>query len=131
MKPDLCCLSLTSIFLYLFFTYDTLLSFTMKLFILLCSVALSACQPTLTLEADPADPTPTGGDVKGSSQCRVMDQDECNKAMEVFEDAKRYEEYTFEVAAVLTLFTPHGCKVEYYCDNADDYGITGKGIKAA
>lgn len=60
-----------------------------------------------------------------------MNQNECDLTLEFFEDAKRYEGYTSESGVVSTFFTPHGCKIEYYCDYADDYGITGKGIKNA
>ena len=121
--------------------FFTSVSFSIMKFQLLslALVKLAMCQPFVSVAAD-EDPHAIDGNIKGSSMCRTIDNDECGKAIQHFVDDQRYTERT-EIAVGYYhygLFGEKirmtGCKAEWSCDdNSGDYekGITGKGIKDA
>ena len=117
----------------------------MKLELAVLALAnLAMCQPapqqTTEPEPEPVDDAyAVDGNIKGSSMCRTISNNECNLAIDFFDDNHRYVEHTtiavgynqgnfFGDPVYVT-----GCKAEWYCDDEADYkaGMTGKGIKAA
>ena len=104
---------------------------------------LAMCNPVAQLGKEPEhpeDPHAVDGNIKGSSMCRTITHDECNRAIEYFADAQRYGEHTtiavgYRHGVVIDnrAMWHTGCKAEFYCENEEDYatGVTGKGIKDA
>ena len=94
--------------------------------------ALGACQ-TAT-EDIPPQPTPTDGNVKGSSQCKTISYNECNLAIAYYNRDQLYKEHTEKSVVYGRLFGAYtGCKAEFYCYNEADYetGVTGGTIQDA
>ena len=95
--------------------------------------ALGACQTTT--EEIPPQPTPTDGNVKGSSQCNTISYDECNKAIKYFNRGQLYKEHTEKSIIYKNPWAYYiaGCKAEFYCDYGAAYeaGVTGDTIQDA
>ena len=99
---------------------------------LLSLAALGACQSTTDLT--PPQPTPTDGNVKGSSQCKTISYGECDTAILFYESGQLYKEHTEKSYVLYHLLSEvSGCKAEYYCDDEATYetGVTGKTIQDA
>ena len=103
---------------------------------------LATCQPDAQQSSEPeadADAHAIDGNIKGSSMCRTISNNECNLAIGFFNDTDIYHEHTSLAVAynhgiiIDTVSYVTGCKAEWYCDNEEDYksGMSGKGIKDA
>lgn len=110
----------------------------MKFQLFALSLASLAMAQPLVIANDSEEPHAVDGNIKGSSMCRTIDNDECGKAIGFFNDDQQYLEqthiavgyyqYVFGLNMGMT-----GCKAEWNCDDPADYekGMTGKAIKDA
>ena len=91
---------------------------------------LGICQTT-TL--DLPFPTPTDGNVKGSSQCGLLGTWQCPFATEKYEDDVVYYKETRRVQSYQGLFNAKiGCTANFQCNDEEAYksGTSGKALKA-